>query len=73
MIFSDSYVKNSAPPAATTFGRSRFAAQLTGILTSAVGGFALIGWCANNEMLKSIIPGASAMRPNMAAGFLLCG
>jgi PAS domain S-box-containing protein len=33
---------------------------------------ALIGWWFNIEALKSIVPGATAMKPNMAAGFLLC-
>jgi len=37
-----------------------------------LGGMALVGWLLHLEALKRIIPGAPAMRPNMAAGFLLC-
>ena len=38
-----------------------------------LGGVALAGWIFHVEVLKQIIPGALPMKPNMAAGFLLCG
>jgi PAS domain S-box-containing protein len=34
---------------------------------------ALAGWVLHIEALKSIIPGADPMKPNMAAAILLCG
>jgi two-component system cell cycle sensor histidine kinase/response regulator CckA len=52
---------------------SRLLAQVAGVFVGALGTVALIGWLFNIESLKSIVPGAAPMKPNMAAGFLLCG
>jgi len=38
-----------------------------------LGALALAGWLLHVEALKSIIPGADPMKPNMAAAILLCG
>src|SRR5437868_8960836 len=40
---------------------------------SLVGAAALAGWMLHIEPLQTIVPGAAAIRPNMAGGFLLCG
>src|SRR5438477_4536724 len=55
------------------FSHSPVFARLAGISTGLLGASVLLGWFLKNEMLKSIIPGAPPMKPNMAAGFLLCG
>ncbi len=56
-----------------TQSRSRLFAQIAGIAAVLLGGGALLGWWLNNEMLKSIVPGSSPLKPNIAAGILLCG
>jgi two-component system cell cycle sensor histidine kinase/response regulator CckA len=38
-----------------------------------LGALALTGWVLHVEALKRIIPGADPIRPNVAAGMLLCG
>ena len=38
-----------------------------------LGGAALVGWLFELELLKRVIPGATVMKPNMAAGFFLGG
>ena len=38
-----------------------------------LGALVLAGWVLHLEALKSIIPGADPMKPNMAAAILLCG
>ncbi|PYL07927.1 MAG: PAS domain-containing sensor histidine kinase, partial [Verrucomicrobia bacterium] len=43
------------------------------MLSIALGGVVLFGWWANIESLRSIIPGSTPLKPNIAAGFLLCG
>jgi PAS domain S-box-containing protein len=53
--------------------RSRFFPQTAGVLASALGGLVLIGWWLNSETLRSIVPGSSPLKPNIAAGLLLCG
>jgi PAS domain S-box-containing protein len=50
-----------------------FAAPGAGLLASALGGLVLLGWWLGSEPLKSIVPGASPLKPNIAAGMLLCG
>src|SRR5437763_6711024 len=55
------------------FSHSPVFARLAGISTGLLGGIALIGWWLNNESLKSIIPGSSPLKPNIAAGIFLCG
>ena len=52
---------------------SRIFAHIAGIVAMLLGGAALLGWGINNESLKSIVPGSSPMKPNIAAGVLLCG
>src|SRR3989440_1438528 len=49
-----------------------FACSASGVLVW-LGGAVLAGWIFHIEALKQIIPGALPMKPNMAAGFLLCG
>src|SRR5438309_676691 len=49
-----------------------FACIASGVL-AVLGGAVLAGWIFHIEVLKQIIPGALPMKPNMAAGFLLCG
>ncbi len=53
--------------------RARLFALIAGILSILLGSFVLIGWWLNIEILKSIIPGVVPLKPNMGAGFLLCG
>jgi PAS domain S-box-containing protein len=38
-----------------------------------MGGGSLLGWWVNNASLKSIVPGSSPLKPNIAVGILLCG
>src|SRR2546430_17010530 len=52
---------------------SRVFAQIAGIAAALLGGGALLGWWLNNESLKSIVPGSSPLKPNIAAGILLSG
>jgi PAS domain S-box-containing protein len=51
----------------------RIFAHIAGIAAALLGGGALLGWWLNNESLKSVVPGSSPMKPNIAAGTLLCG
>jgi len=44
-----------------------------GAAAALMGGGALLGWWLNNESLKSIVSGSSPLKPNIAAGILLCG
>jgi PAS domain S-box-containing protein len=50
-----------------------FFSQAAGVLASALGGLVLLGWWFGSEALKSIVPGSSPLKPNIAAGMLLCG
>lgn len=52
--------------------RSRFFVQIAAAWAFSLGGVALIGWSLKSEMLKSIVPGSSPLKPNIAAGMLLC-
>ena len=52
---------------------SRVFAHIAGTAAVLLGGGAFLGWWLNNESLKSIVPGSSPMKPNIAAGILLCG
>jgi PAS domain S-box-containing protein len=53
--------------------RSRFFVQAAAAWAFALGGVALIGWSLKSELLKSIVPGSSPLKPNIAAGLLVCG
>jgi PAS domain S-box-containing protein len=53
--------------------RKRAFAQAAGVFVSALGSVVLLGWWLNIEPLQSIVPGASPLKPNIAAGILLCG
>src|SRR5712692_997282 len=53
--------------------RARLFARAAGLFACILGGGALIGWLLNNETLKCIVPGSSPLKPNIAAGMLLCG
>jgi hypothetical protein len=39
----------------------------------AVGMFVLFGWIFNVEVVKSVLPGLTAMKANTACGFILAG
>ena len=58
---------------APSFRRHRVIAPIAGMAAALMGGGALLGWWLNNEGLKSIVPGSSPLKPNIAAGMLLCG
>jgi PAS domain S-box-containing protein len=53
--------------------RGRFFAQAAAAWVFALGGIALIGWWLGSETLRTIVPGSSPLKPNIAAGMLLCG
>jgi two-component system, sensor histidine kinase and response regulator len=48
-------------------------ALIPGVGVALLGALVLAGWVLHVEALKSIIPWADAMKPNMAAAILLCG
>jgi two-component system, sensor histidine kinase len=48
-------------------------ALIPGVAVALLGALALAGWVLHVEALKSIIPGADPMKPNIAAAILLCG
>jgi PAS domain S-box-containing protein len=48
-------------------------ALIPGVGVALLGALALAGWVLQVEALKSIIPGADPMKPNMAAAILFCG
>jgi PAS domain S-box-containing protein len=56
-----------------SFRRHSVIAPIAGMVAALMGGGALLGWWLSNEGLKSIVPGSSPMKPNIAAGMLLCG
>ncbi|MGH6882817.1 MAG: two-component system sensor histidine kinase NtrB, partial [Hypericibacter sp.] len=47
------------------------AARIAGIIVGLLGVVVLIGWAGNVTLLKSILPGYSAMKPNTAIAFVL--
>jgi len=53
--------------------RNRAFALFASFSVALLGGVASAGWLFHNEALKSIIPGAAPIKPNMAVGMLLCG
>ena len=55
------------------FQRSRKLAQLASVAVALLGAVALAGWWLKIDSLRSIVPGSSPLKPNIAAGFLLCG
>jgi two-component system sensor histidine kinase/response regulator len=66
-------------PVITEFSESpgrqfhRAFALIPGVGVALLGALALAGWVLHFEALKSIIPGAAPMKPNMATAILLCG
>ncbi|MEY2585206.1 MAG: hypothetical protein QOD80_1232, partial [Verrucomicrobiota bacterium] len=48
-------------------------ALIPGVGVALLGALVLAGWVLHVEALKSIIPGAAPMKPNMATAILLCG
>src|SRR5947207_2041711 len=53
--------------------RGRFVAQIAAISSCALGLGAVIGWWLNIDALKCVVPGSAPLKPNIAAGLLLCG
>jgi len=53
--------------------RNQTFALVSSLSVALLGGVAFAGWLLHSELLKTIVPGASPIRPNMAAGMLLCG
>jgi PAS domain S-box-containing protein len=53
--------------------RGRFVAQIAAIPSCALGLSALSGWWLNVDGLKCVVPGSAPLKPNIAAGLLLCG
>ena len=51
----------------------RFISQVSGIVVSLIGVFALMGWIFNIVMLKSVLPGYVTMKANAALCFILTG
>ena len=47
--------------------------ETAGFMAALLGAVGLIGWWWDIAVLKSIIPGATPIKPNFAAGMLLCG
>ena len=47
--------------------------QGAGFIAALLGAVAFVGWWSDIAVLKSIVPGAAPVKPNMAAGLLLCG
>lgn len=56
-------------PASTT---SAFR-QVASLLAVVVGGMVLVGWTFDVAVLKSVLPGALAVKPNTALAFILAG
>ena len=63
----------SGPSELSRLRRARLVALVAGVSVILLGGVALAGWLFHVEALKSIIPGGALIKPNMAAGFSLCG
>jgi len=53
--------------------RGRFVVQIVAGSSCALGLIALMGWWFDLEGLKCVVPGSTPLKPNVAAGFLLCG
>src|SRR5438105_9980500 len=53
--------------------RARSIAQIVGASVVLLSGVALAGWFVDINILKSIIPGSTPLKPNIAAGCLLSG
>jgi len=54
-------------------GRSGSAAAVAGVLCVAIGVAVLVGWVADNDLLRTFVPGGIMMLPNAAVGFVLGG
>jgi signal transduction histidine kinase len=51
----------------------KFFSQAASAIVILVGCLVLVGWMYNITILKSVLPGLVAMRPNTALGFILAG
>ena len=60
-------------PASPSRQFHRAFALIPSVGVALLGALALAGWVLHVEALKSIIPGADPMKPNMAVAILLCG
>ncbi|HEV3393519.1 MAG TPA: CHASE3 domain-containing protein [Chthoniobacterales bacterium] len=54
-------------------GSLRVAPFATAAAVAALGLAAMVGWWKDIEALRCVIPGSLPLKPNIAAGFLLCG
>lgn len=50
-----------------------FISRTAGLMACILGLGVLSGWFLHIDWLQSVIPGLTSMKPNTAAGFLLCG
>ena len=53
--------------------RNRASAQVASAIVCVIGCLGLLGWVANVQFLKSVAPGLTVMKPNLAFGLTLCG
>jgi len=60
-------------PESVRYRRDRAFALIAGISVAVLGVIALAGWLLDVEMLERVIPDSAPLKPNIAAGFLLCG
>jgi PAS domain S-box-containing protein len=52
---------------------NRIFACIAGVSVALLGSAALAGWLFQIDALKCIVPGATPLKPNIAAGMLFCG
>lgn len=50
-----------------------FLPHTAGLVVTLLGAAAFLGWWLDIAVLKSILPGAAPLKPNIAAGMFLCG
>lgn len=65
--------KGAARDRTVGVSRTRRVARWLGFAAAAIGALALIGWVADVGLLKSVVPGNVAMKPNAAIGLILLG
>jgi PAS domain S-box-containing protein len=63
----------SRPPGLTHWRSNQTFALIAAISVALLGVVVLTGWLLHIEALRCIVPGSAPLKPNIAAGFLLCG